>query len=390
MIDHSLLRPELTDSDVAAGLALARARGVASVCVRPCDVRTAAASLAGSDVAVSTVIGFPLGYATPASKVAESVEACAAGCTELDMVLNIGALKSGRLAEVEADIAGVVRAAAAAGARVKVILENAYLTDAEKRAAVAAAVAAGAHWVKTSTGFAASGATLPDLQLMRAAAPPHVQVKAAGGLRTLVRVRNVASEAQRVYVHPVDASRDDGRNFSVRVKNAGRVAPGLCQEFEAFFRPTPGAAPRYYFASVRVVGEWGEVAVPLHAYPVATSFRFPQRTDFGHVALLDAAQRTVRLTTGVPIAFDFAFEPRVSHPDITVEPASGTIPPGGFCDVLITCVRRPAARSGGARLRERALPHAPIAPHRLRSAPPLLPAAATRRRRCRQRAASSS
>ena len=158
----------------------------------------------------------------------------------------------------------------------------------------------------------------------------------AGGLRTIVRVRNVASEAQRVYVHPVDASRDDGRNFSVRVKNAGRVAPGLCQEFEASFRPTPGAAPRYYFASVRVVGEWGEVSVPLHAYPVATSFRFPQRVDFGHVALLDAAQRVVRLTAGVPIAFDFAFEPRVSHPDITVEPTSGTIPPGGFADVLIT------------------------------------------------------
>lgn len=199
MIDHSLLRPELTDGDIAAGLALARARGVASVCVRPCDVARAREALAGSDVAVSTVIGFPLGYATPASKLAEAREALAAGCVELDMVLNIGALKSGRLADVQADIGGVVVAAHAAGALVKVILENAYLSDAEKRAACGAAAAAGADFVKTSTGFAASGATLPDLRLMRDAVPAGVQVKAAGGLRTLDAVLEArAAGATRV------------------------------------------------------------------------------------------------------------------------------------------------------------------------------------------------
>ena len=101
------------------------------------------------------------------------------------MVINIGALRSGRLADVQADVAAVVAVAAAAGARVKAILENAYLDDGQKRAGVAAAVAAGAAWVKTSTGFAASGSTPADLRLMRAAAPPHVQVKGAGGLRTL-------------------------------------------------------------------------------------------------------------------------------------------------------------------------------------------------------------
>lgn len=185
MLDHSLLRPELTDAEVSAGLAVARARGVASVCVRPCDVPAAAAALAGSCVAVSTVIGFPLGCSTTATKVAEAREALAGGCTELDMVINIGALRSGRLADVQADVAAVVAVAAAAGGRVKVILENAYLDDGQKKAGVAAASAAGAAWVKTSTGFAASGSTPADLRLMRAAAPPHVQVKGAGGLRTL-------------------------------------------------------------------------------------------------------------------------------------------------------------------------------------------------------------
>ena len=179
------LRPELTDGEVTAGLALARARGVASVCVRPCDVRAAAAALAGSPVRVSTVIGFPLGYATAAAKAAEAAEAVAAGCVELDMVLNIGALRSGRADDVRADIAAVVAAAAAGGARVKVILETAHLTDAEKAAACRLAADAGAAWVKTSTGFAAAGATPADLRLMRAATPAHVQVKAAGGLRTL-------------------------------------------------------------------------------------------------------------------------------------------------------------------------------------------------------------
>lgn len=241
MIDHSLLRPELTDADIAKGLALARERGVASVCVRPCDVRVAAAALAGSAVRVSTVIGFPLGYATAANKVAEAREALAAGCVELDMVLNIGALKSGRLADVEADIRGVVEAATAAGARVKVILENAYLTDDEKRAAVKAASAAGAAWVKTSSGFAASGSTPADLRLMRAAAPSHVQVKAAGGLRSLDAVLEArACGATRVGATATAAILDEMQR---RIDAAQPGEDVLLPRMQASSIAPPAAAP---------------------------------------------------------------------------------------------------------------------------------------------------
>jgi deoxyribose-phosphate aldolase len=182
-IDHSLLRPELTTAEVLAGCALARRYEVASVCVRPCDVALAVETLAGSNVQVGTVIGFPHGSSTTESKIAEARQAVALGATELDMVLNIGWLRSGRDAEVQADIAAVV--GAGGEALVKVILENAYLTDEEKVRGCKLVEAAGAHFVKTSTGFAPSGATLADLRLMRAAVSPHVQVKAAGGVRTL-------------------------------------------------------------------------------------------------------------------------------------------------------------------------------------------------------------
>ncbi|MCU0492489.1 MAG: deoxyribose-phosphate aldolase, partial [Chloroflexaceae bacterium] len=129
-IDHSLLRPELTTAEVLAGCALARRYEVASVCVRPCDVALAVETLAGSNVQVGTVIGFPHGSSTTESKIAEARQAVALGATELDMVLNIGWLRSGRDAEVQADIAAVV--GAGGEALVKVILENAYLTDEEK------------------------------------------------------------------------------------------------------------------------------------------------------------------------------------------------------------------------------------------------------------------
>jgi deoxyribose-phosphate aldolase len=184
-IDHSLLRPELDDAYVAAGCRLAAKYDVASVCVRPADVRRAVAILAGTDVAVGTTIGFPHGNHVTAIKVAEARQALADGATELDMVLQIGALKSRRDAEVEADIRAVVEVAHAAGAIVKVIFENAYLTDAEKVRACQLTEAAGGDFVKTSTGFAPSGATHDDLRLMRANTSPHVQVKAAGGVRTL-------------------------------------------------------------------------------------------------------------------------------------------------------------------------------------------------------------
>lgn len=184
-IDHSLLRPELTRAEMLAGCELARRYHVATVCVKPCHVRLAAEALQDSDVKVGTVVGFPHGAHTTAIKVAEAQQAMDDGAVELDMVLNIGELRSGNLDLVREDIRAVVAAAHERGARVKVILENAYLTDDEKRTACRLCEEAGADWVKTSTGFAPSGATIEDLKLMRAAVSERVQVKAAGGVRTL-------------------------------------------------------------------------------------------------------------------------------------------------------------------------------------------------------------
>ena len=184
-IDHSLLRPELDDAFVEAGCRLAAEYDVASVCVRPVDVRRARAILEGTDVRVGTVIGFPHGSSTTATKVFEAQRALDDGAVELDMVIDIGALKSGRDDDVRADIAAVVKVGHAAGALVKVILENAYLTDDEKVRGSRLTETAGADFVKTSTGFAPGGATHEDLALMRRSVSPRVQVKAAGGVRTL-------------------------------------------------------------------------------------------------------------------------------------------------------------------------------------------------------------
>ena len=183
-IDHSLLRPELTEADIIAGCELARRYDVASVCVKPCYVRLAARLLQGSEVAVGTVIGFPHGAHTTATKVFEAQDAMTNGATELDMVINIGELRSGHSEYVQQDIHAVV-AAAAGKALVKVILENAYLTNEQKVLACQLVEAAGADFVKTSTGFAPSGATIDDLKLMRASVGPRMRVKAAGGVRTL-------------------------------------------------------------------------------------------------------------------------------------------------------------------------------------------------------------
>ncbi len=182
-IDHSLLRPELTEEDVIAGCALAQRYHVASVCVKPCDVPLAVRELNGSDVAVGTVIGFPHGSSTSETKAFEARQATQLGATEVDMVINIGWLRSGADERVQRDIAAVVEAAG--GKLVKVILENAYLTDEEKIRGCHLVEAAGADFVKTSTGFAASGATLDDLRLMRREVSSRVQIKAAGGVRTL-------------------------------------------------------------------------------------------------------------------------------------------------------------------------------------------------------------
>jgi deoxyribose-phosphate aldolase len=155
-----------------------------AVFVKPCHVRLAAKVLAGSDVKVGTVVGFPHGSSTTAIKAAEARDALVDGAVELDMVMNIGELRSGHDEYVEEDIRAVVEAARGK-AIVKVILENAYLNDDQKIRACKLVESAGADFVKTSTGFAPSGATIEDLKLMRASVGPNVQVKAAGGVRTL-------------------------------------------------------------------------------------------------------------------------------------------------------------------------------------------------------------
>jgi deoxyribose-phosphate aldolase len=184
-IDHSLLRPELDDAFIEAGCRLAARYDVKAVCVRPADARRARELLAGTDVLVAVTVGFPHGGHLTETKVLEAGRALDDGARELDMVLQIGALKSGRDDDVEADIRAVVEVAHAAGALVKVIFENAYLTDAEKIRACHRSEAAGADFVKTSTGFGPGGATHDDLRLMRANTSPHVQIKAAGGVRSL-------------------------------------------------------------------------------------------------------------------------------------------------------------------------------------------------------------
>jgi deoxyribose-phosphate aldolase len=227
-IDHSLLKPELDDRFVEDGCRLAAEYDVASVCVPPVHVRRAAAILTGTDVAVGTVVGFPHGYATTDAKVAETRQALADGATEIDMVIQIGALKSGRDQDVQADIAAVVDVAHAAGAIVKVIFENAYLTDDEKTRACHLTEAAGADFVKTSTGFAASGATHDDLRLMRANTSPHIQVKAAGGVRTL----DGLLEVMALGVTRIGATQTKPIIDDFRARKAGRapVAAGSTTE----------------------------------------------------------------------------------------------------------------------------------------------------------------
>ena len=191
VIDHSLLKPELTEEDVIAGCKLADRYHTATVCVKPCHVRLAADVLRDSDVLVSTVVGFPHGSNLTEVKVLEAENAMNDGALELDMVLNIGQLRSGKIAFVRDDVKAVCDAAHARGVKVKVIFENAYLNDEEKIAACKLCDEAGADWVKTSTGFAPGGANLEDLRLMRANVSEQVQVKAAGGVRTLPAILEV-------------------------------------------------------------------------------------------------------------------------------------------------------------------------------------------------------
>lgn len=184
-IDHSLLGPTLTPDELDEGCRLAARYGVASVCIKPYAVARAAELLAASGVQVGTTIGFPHGGHATAVKVFESERAIADGATELDMVINIGEALGGRWDVVREDIAAVTQAAHAGGAIVKVIFENCYLTDAQKVRLCEICGEVNADYVKTSTGYGTGGATHADLILMRKAAPPHVKLKAAGGVRDL-------------------------------------------------------------------------------------------------------------------------------------------------------------------------------------------------------------
>lgn len=183
--DHALLRPELDLAGVDAGCELAARYLAVAVCCRPADVARCARTLAGTGVLVTTVIGFPHGSHRTDTKVFEAGRALDDGAVELDMVINIAHLRSGEDAYVEQDIAAVVETATAAGATVKAILENAYLSDEEKVRACRLAESAGAAYVKTSTGYAPTAATLEDVRLMRATVSPAVKVKAAGGVRAV-------------------------------------------------------------------------------------------------------------------------------------------------------------------------------------------------------------
>ena len=185
MIDHTLLKPDATQDQIAQLCYEARKFHFASVCVNPVHVPRCAEALRGSAVKVCTVIGFPLGANTSVVKAFEAVKAIQDGATELDMVINVGALKAGDLAQVRQDIRQVVEAARASAALVKVIIEACLLTDEEKVTACQLAKQAGADYVKTSTGFSTGGAMLEDVVLMRRTVGPEIGVKAAGGIRTL-------------------------------------------------------------------------------------------------------------------------------------------------------------------------------------------------------------
>ena len=184
-IDHSILRPDFSYADVEAGAQLALEFNTASYCIRPMDVAVAARALAGSTVNVCTVIGFPHGSSTTAVKAFETADAIKNGAVEIDMVINVSALLSGDYDYVEQDIRAVVDVAHIAGASVKVIFETAYLNDELIVKACELTEAAGADYVKTSTGFASEGATLHNVQLMKATVGDRLKVKSSGGVRTL-------------------------------------------------------------------------------------------------------------------------------------------------------------------------------------------------------------
>jgi deoxyribose-phosphate aldolase len=226
LIDHTLLKPDATRDDIRKICLEALKYGFASVCVNPWNVSQATEILRGSEVRVCTVVGFPLGATLPQVKMFEAEEAIKLGAQEIDMVINIGALKSKLDEAVEADIRGVAQASHRGGAICKVILETGLLTTEEKVRGSLAAKNAGADFVKTSTGFGAGGATAEDVRLMRAVVGGELGVKASGGVRSLEDVQKmVEAGATRI-----------GASASVKILEQARA--GVAQELAASTAPT--------------------------------------------------------------------------------------------------------------------------------------------------------
>lgn len=220
-IDHTLLRADAAEEEILALCAEAKRYHFASVCVNPYWVPAAAEELEGSGVKVCTVIGFPLGANATGIKAAEAVEAVKQGAREIDMVMNIGELKSGHFGAVAADIAAVAAAAHRGGAILKVIIETSLLDDGQKETASKLAKESGAEFVKTSTGLSTGGATVHDVALMRRAVGPEMGVKASGGIRTLEDVHKmIAAGATRI-----------GASAGVKIMQeaAGTAAPAANQ-----------------------------------------------------------------------------------------------------------------------------------------------------------------
>jgi len=223
MIDHSLLGPALTEAELEAGCRLACRYGVASVCILPYYAARCTELLAGSPVRSSTTIGFPHGGHATSVKLAEVRRALGDGAAELDTVINISKARSGDWKYVADEIITLTQATHAGGAKVKVIFENAYLDDAMKIRLCEICGEIGVDWVKTSTGYAPSGATVADLQLMRKHSPPSVQVKAAGGIRTL----DALLEVRAIGVTRVGASRTAAMLDECRQRSGlAPIAPG--------------------------------------------------------------------------------------------------------------------------------------------------------------------
>jgi deoxyribose-phosphate aldolase len=199
LIDHSVLSPAATRAEVEAACDLGLRLRVAAVCVQPCWAELAADRLRDTEVKAASVLSFPHGTALTEVKLVEAVSLLRAGVGEIDMVANLGWIKSGRVEDVADEIAAVHVLLVSVGVKLKVILETGYLTDAEKASSAHAAAAAGADFVKTSTGFGPSGATVEDVRLLRASVPEEVGVKAAGGIRTLAQAAElVAAGASRL------------------------------------------------------------------------------------------------------------------------------------------------------------------------------------------------